>query len=161
MDVALRGAHMYLGRNICPHVPHNTSRVCGTRVRANSRDWNSSHVHVINAITYKLWRELEPHSDLYRGFSLPSLSFSLPTPHLFLPLKDHWGAMASSGLVKLSVCSRIVKVLRITGNPRRFMRVVNKKKREEAKDEGSSKRRRKTALSSDKLVPGNFKSSRL
>lgn len=76
-------------RNICPHVPHNTSRVCATRVRASSRDLNSGHVLVINAITYKLWRELEPYGDLYRGFRflpssiLPLLRSSL-TPCLFL-----------------------------------------------------------------------------
>lgn len=87
------GAHMYPGRNICPHVPHNTSRVCATRVRANSRDSNSSHVLVINAITYKLWRELEPHGDLYRGFSLAPASvprsLSLPALRLCHPLEDH------------------------------------------------------------------------
>lgn len=32
--VALHGAHMYRDRNICSHVPHNTSRVCAMRVRA-------------------------------------------------------------------------------------------------------------------------------
>lgn len=87
MDVALRGGthtHMHPGRNICPHVPHNTSRVCATRVRANSRDSNSGHVLVINAITYKLWRELEPHGDLYRGFSLASAPRSLA--HSVLPV---------------------------------------------------------------------------
>lgn len=87
-----RPPHTVLGRNICPHVPHNTSRVCATRVRANSLDLNSSHVRVINAITYKLWRELEPHDDLSRVFafsasptlSLFFLSFSI---HLFIHLQ--------------------------------------------------------------------------
>lgn len=48
--------------------------------------------------------------------------------------------VASSGLVK-PVYSRIVKVSRITGNSRRFMRAVNKKKEREG--EGEKREREK------------------
>ncbi|KAL0100736.1 hypothetical protein PUN28_019250 [Cardiocondyla obscurior] len=61
----------------------------------------------------------------------PRPSHTYP-PSLSLSVKDRRGAMVSSGLVKLAVCSRIVKVSRITDNPRRFMRIGKKsqKKRE-------------------------------
>lgn len=65
--------------------------------------------------------------------------------------------VASSGLVK-PVYSRIVKVSRITGNSRRFMRVVNKKKekergrerREEGEGEKQEKRKEATEERSEK-----------
>lgn len=77
---------------------------------------------------------------IYRGFSLSPfptlflfLSFSFYLIYLFISLhsflsQETTGVVASGGLVKPAVYSRIVKVSRITGNPRRFMRVVNKKK---------------------------------
>lgn len=74
-----RPAHMYSGV-IYVLTYHITHLAYVQRVSARTRS-NSSHVSVINAITYKLWRELEPHDDLSRVFA-----FSVPRPFSLSPL---------------------------------------------------------------------------